>query len=90
VLDGLIAAIFGRHDRAALAERLAAAGIAFGNLNSVADFARHPQLRRVEIATPSGPVSVPSPPARASNSAPFGAVPALGAHSAALRREFGL
>ncbi|MDB5405441.1 MAG: putative carnitine dehydratase/acyl-CoA transferase-related [Rhodospirillales bacterium] len=90
VLDGLIAAVFARHDRAALGERLAAAGIAFGNLNSVADFTQHPQLRRVEIATPSGPVSVPSPPARPSGGAKFGAVPALGAHSTALRREFGL
>jgi itaconate CoA-transferase len=86
-LDGLVAAAFARHDRAALGERLAAAGIAFGNLNSVADFAQHPQLRRTDIATPGGTVSVPLPPARASG-ASFGPVPALGAHSAALRREF--
>jgi itaconate CoA-transferase len=88
-LDGLIAAVFAGLDRAALGKRLAVAGIAYGNLNSVADFAGHPQLRRVDVATPSGPVSVPLPPARTSDGAAFGPVPALGAHSAALRREFG-
>jgi itaconate CoA-transferase len=87
-LDGLIAAVFAKHDRAALGERLAAAGVAFGNLNSVADFARHPQLRRVDVATSGGPVSVPLPPARAADGPPLGPVPALGEHGAALRREF--
>jgi itaconate CoA-transferase len=88
-LDGLVAEVFARYDRAALGKRLAAAGIAFGNLNSVADFAQHPQLRRIDVSTPSGAVSVPLPPARASGGAPPGPVPALGAHGAALRREFG-
>ena len=45
----------------ALISRLRAANIAFGSLNSVGAFARHPQLRRVDIDTPSGPVSISAP-----------------------------
>jgi crotonobetainyl-CoA:carnitine CoA-transferase CaiB-like acyl-CoA transferase len=71
-----------------LGEQLKAAGIAFGNLNSVADFARHPHLRRIDVATPEGPVTLPRPPTRREDDPPPGPVPALGEHSAALRREF--
>jgi crotonobetainyl-CoA:carnitine CoA-transferase CaiB-like acyl-CoA transferase len=85
-LDALIAETFRREPREVLARRLHAAGIAFGNLNTVEDLARHPQLRRIEAATPEGPVALPMPPARAA--APLGAVPAKGEHSAAIRREF--
>ena len=49
----------------------------------------HPQLRRLDIATASGAVSYPAPPAR-SDAAPrrYGAVPSLGEHSAKIRAEF--
>jgi len=86
-LDAIIAAIFAREARDALGKRLKAAEIAFGNLNSVADFARHPQLRVGATATPSGTVTVPLPPARAAHE-PLGRVPAKGEHSAAIRKEF--
>ena len=85
-LDGLIAAAFAREPRAALGTRLKAAEIAFGNLNEVADFVEHPQLRLGESATPSGAVRMPVPPGRPDNR--LGAVPAKGQHSAAIRREF--
>jgi len=87
-LDALIAARFAREDRVALGRRLAAAEIAFGNLNTVEDFSRHPQLRRLVVPTPEGRVAVPAPPALAATEAPAGGVPAIGQHGAAIRREF--
>jgi itaconate CoA-transferase len=87
-LDGLIAAIFARETREALGRRLAAADIAFGNLNGVADLSRHPQLRRLSVPTPEGEITVPAPPALFASQAPSGGVPAVGEHSAALRAEF--
>ena len=80
--------IFARAPREALGRRLAAAGIAFGNLNDVADFSRHPQLRRLAVPTPKGEITVPAPPALFAERAPSGGVPAIGEHSAEIRREF--
>jgi itaconate CoA-transferase len=88
VLDGIVAGVFARARREALGRRLAAAGIAFGNLNDVADFSRHPQLRRLAVPTPGGEITVPAPPALFASRAPSGGVPAIGEHSAAIRREF--
>jgi itaconate CoA-transferase len=87
-LDGFIAGIFARETREALGRRLAAADIAFGNLNGVADLSRHPQLRRLSVPTPEGEITVPAPPALFASRAPSGGVPAVGEHSAALRAEF--
>ncbi|HXP30417.1 MAG TPA: CaiB/BaiF CoA-transferase family protein [Stellaceae bacterium] len=86
-LDALIAEAFSRAPRAAIAARLKAADIAFGNLNTVEDLARHPQLRRLETVLAGGTVAVPAPPARPVAAGPR-RVPAKGEHSAALRREF--
>ena len=86
-LDALVAEVFAREPRAALAQRLKAADIAFGNLNTVADFAAHPHLRRLATPTPEGMVDVPAPPALATDTAPR-AVPGIGEHSDAIRREF--
>ena len=87
-LDGLIAAMFARDTREALGRRLAAADIAFGNLNGVADLSRHPQLRRLSVPTPEGEITVPAPPALFATEAPSGGVPAVGEHSATIRAEF--
>src|SRR5262249_15428240 len=62
--DARVAAVFGATDEAALTQKLAAADIAFARVNATADLAVHPQLRRIEVATPSGIVSYPAPPAR--------------------------
>ena len=86
-LEAIIAANFGGAPRAAIAARLGQAGIAYGNLNGVADLALHPQLRLAETPTSSGPVSLPLPPGRAEDGA-LRPVPALDQHGAALRREF--
>jgi len=87
--DARVAAVFGATDEAALTKKLAAADIAFARVNATADLAVHPQLRRIEVGTPSGVVSYPAPPAR-DDGAPrrYGAVPALGEHTAKIRAEF--
>jgi itaconate CoA-transferase len=87
--DARVQQVFGATDVAALTQKLAAADIAFARVNDTADLAAHPQLRRIEVETPSGAVSYPAPPARR-DGAPrgYGAVPALGEHSAAIRAEF--
>jgi itaconate CoA-transferase len=87
--DARVAAVFGATDEAALTRKLDENDIAFARVNDTGDLASHPQLRRIEIGTPSGAVSYPAPPAR-SDAAPhrYGAVPSLGEHSAKIRAEF--
>jgi itaconate CoA-transferase len=87
-LDALVQDVIGGADRASIGARLKAADIAFGNLNSVADFAGHPHLRRMSVPTPEGEVLLAPPPGRAKDAAPARPVPALGQHTEALRREF--
>src|SRR5919197_744543 len=87
--DARVAAVFGALDEAALTAKLAAADIAFARVNTTGDLAVHPQLSRIEVGTPSGIVTYPAPPAR-SDATPrrYGAVPALGEHTAQIRAEF--
>ena len=89
-LDAIIADVFARQAREDLAARLNAAGIAFGRVNSVADLAAHPQLRRSQVQTPEGEVALVASPIRhADDTAPaYAPVPALDQHGAALREEF--
>jgi crotonobetainyl-CoA:carnitine CoA-transferase CaiB-like acyl-CoA transferase len=88
-LDSIIIGIFRSLTRSAVVGRLRSAGIAFGSVNSVADFSKHPQLRRVEVGTPTGPAWLPSSPARvAGQTFEPGPSPALGEHTDALRAEF--
>ena len=88
-LDAAIAAVFAALPRAEAGDRLKRAKIAFGAVNSVADLSGHPQLRRMEVGTPSGPARLPAAPARVAGEvlAP-GPSPALGQHTQALRAEF--
>lgn len=87
--DGLVSAWFGARDHEVAIARLAAAEIAFARVNDVAGLSAHPHLRRVGIGTEKGTVQVPAPGAQLAGAAPaFGPVPALGAHTEAVRREF--
>ncbi len=88
-LDGLVAAVFLTMDQAEAVARQNRARTAFGSLNEVADLSTHAQLRRVTAETPTGPVEVVAPPVQV-RGRPFasGAVPALGQHTDAVRREF--
>jgi itaconate CoA-transferase len=87
--DGHVAKIFRSLNAEALTEKLAAADIAFGLVNDPAGLSRHPNLRRISVETPNGPVSLPAPAAQHRGvTRGFGAVPALGEHTDSVRREF--
>jgi itaconate CoA-transferase len=87
--DARVAAVFGATDEAALTRKLSEHDIAFARVNTTADLAVHPHLRRIDVATASGTLSYPAPAAR-SDGAPrrYGAVPSLGEHSAKIWAEF--
>ncbi|WP_119168537.1 CaiB/BaiF CoA transferase family protein [Algihabitans albus] len=88
-LDAEIAAVWGRLERTEVVARLERAKIAYGRVNSLADLAGHPQLRRAVVATPAGDLDLVAPPARLVGEAVnLGSVPALDEQGAALRREF--
>jgi formyl-CoA transferase len=87
--DGKVAAAFAKMAVEPLVAKLAQYDIAFGRINDLNLLATHPHLRRAEVGSPTGPVSMPAPSAihdRESRS--YGAVPALGQHSDAIRKEF--
>jgi len=88
-VDELIAAVFSELDQDEAIERLQQAAIAYGRLNDIAGLARHPQLRRTTVDTPSGPAAVVAVAAIRDNKTDNRPeVPALGEHSQALREEF--
>lgn len=90
VLDGMIADLFAALDWRVAVERLSAARIAYASLNGVADLSVHSQLRRIEVDTPTGPVSLPASPMRwQDRSVVPGVVPALDADGDLIRAEFG-
>ena len=85
--DRLVAERFGAMTRDDLLKLLSDANIAFAEVNTMADLARHPHLRRIEVNTPNGPVSYPAPaPIFIDEPRRYGAVPAIGEHTARLRR----
>jgi len=88
-LDVEIGKVFSVLAHEVVVERLASARIAYASVNEVADLSRHPQLRRVEVDTPTGPVSMPAPPVRWSGAVDNpGRVPAVGEHTVKIRSEF--
>lgn len=88
--DGIVARVFAQHDAAELEAMLAKAEIGFGRVNDWELLLKHPHLRRITVDTPTGPVMTPAPaPVVAGEERRYGAVPALGQHSAQIRKEFG-
>jgi formyl-CoA transferase len=62
-----------------LLRRLSAADIAFAEVNTMADLAVHPHLRRIEVDTPNGKVNYAAPAAIfVGEPRHYGAVPGLG------------
>ena len=77
--DKTVGDVFGALSRDELLQRLDAADIAFAEVNTMADLAAHPHLRRIEVDTPNGPVAYPAPAAMVVDQARhYGAVPAIG------------
>jgi len=77
--DGIVGDSFGSMTRDELLKRLADADIAFAEVNTMADLAQHPHLRRIEVTTPNGIVSYPAPAAIfVGEPRHYGAVPAIG------------
>src|SRR6201996_7737083 len=77
--DKAVGDSFAKLTRDELLQRLASSDIAFAEVNTMADLAVHPHLRRVEIETPKGVVSYPAPAAIfAGEPRHYGGVPAIG------------
>ena len=90
-LDEAIGRVFTSLEVEELHARLRAADIAFGSANGVAELSRHPHLRRATVESPVGPIRLVAPPVRR-NAEPggprLGPVPAVGADTERVRREF--
>ena len=94
VLSALIVQAFSSLSAADIAWRLDAAGIANGQVNTMEQVWRHPQLaargRWREVGTPQGPVPALLPPGSWQRGAPrMDPVPALGQHTDAILQELG-
>ncbi|HET6605125.1 MAG TPA: CoA transferase, partial [Rhodopila sp.] len=72
------------------AAKLRAANTAYGFVNDLPALGHHPALRRTPVALPNGGSAQIVAPAiiRSDETVALGAVPAIGAHSAAIRQEF--
>jgi itaconate CoA-transferase len=87
--DALVASVFSRQTGDALIEKLDGADIAFARVNDTEALANHPHLRWVTVQTATGEVRYPAPaPQRGDGARNYGAVPALGEHTASIRNEF--
>ena len=79
--DDTFAAAFGRLTRDELLKRLAAADIAFAEVNTMDGLSTHPHLRRIEVDSPNGIVSYPAPAAMiVGDKRTYGAIPSVGTH----------
>ena len=89
-MDGIVAACFAATPVAELEAQLDAADIAFARVNDTHAVLRHPHLRQVTVGSVAGPITLPAPPARwAGEPEPqFGDLPALGAQTDKVRKEF--
>jgi len=88
-LDEVVNAVFSQHTREEISTKLKAAKIAYGALNTVEDFAAHPQLRRQTVGSEAGDLSIVASTIRISDeAAPVKPIPTIGQHSDTLRKEF--
>src|ERR1700733_7231146 len=86
--DRIVGDSFATMTRDDLLKRLADADIAFAEVNTMADLAVHPHLRRIEVDTPAGKVSYPAPGAIVVDQPrQYGAVPAIGERPSATAKR---
>jgi formyl-CoA transferase len=82
--DTTVGDVFASMTRDELLRRLSDADIAFAEVNTMAELAHHPHLRRIEVDTPNGKVAYPAPAAIvAGEPRHYGAVPGIGERPAA-------
>jgi itaconate CoA-transferase len=87
--DERVGAGFALLDSPELIERLDTAEVAFAFVNEIMDLLDHSQLHTIPVETPNGIINVPAPaPYWCNGERTYGAVPALGANTQAVRREF--
>lgn len=87
--DAHVAAAFSTRSSEDLIGALVAADVAFAPVTDMAGLARHPHLECIAVSTPSGPVSYPGPAVSWKGlRRSYGAVPALGEQTEAIRAEF--
>jgi formyl-CoA transferase len=80
--DKTVADSFATMTRDELLKGLSDADIAFAEVNTMADLAVHPHLRRIEVDTPAGPVKYPAPAAIVIDQPRhYGPVPGIGDHT---------
>lgn len=85
-LLAIMSEIFMGLSRKQLIGRLEDNKLPWSNVSTVADLSAHPALRRIAVETPGGTMNGVGSPLR--REIKGGAVPALGAHTDAIRREF--
>jgi len=89
-LEAAIGSVLVTLSAAEIRSRLLDAKLAFGAVNSISEFSRHPQLQRVTVGSPSGDIDIVAPPVSVDGGqAQLNAVPALGEHTEEIRNRFG-
>ena len=88
-LDQIINDVFGSMSRKDIIKRLRSADIAYGQLSTVEDLAKHPQSNFVSVKTSEGEISLLSPGAVINGEeVTFGKVPFLGEHTNKIKNEY--
>ena len=93
-LEPAIEAAFAPHDRAEVTRRLESADVPYGDLNSIDDFLRHPQLeardRWRDVESPAGTLRALLPPFQFDHfEPPMGPIPRIGEQTADILAEAG-
>jgi formyl-CoA transferase len=87
--DVVIAGLFASLTRAELLQRLEEGDIAFAEINDMHSLSVHPQIRRMDVSTANGAVTMVAPGTMVDGDyRKPGAVPALGQHTDAVIAEF--
>ena len=89
LLNELIQKQIGKHSHEKVIEILKNHQVAFANLNTLEQFAKHPQLRLTEVEMNGEMIKMADRPARfAGFETSFGAIPKLGEHDEKIKKEF--
>jgi crotonobetainyl-CoA:carnitine CoA-transferase CaiB-like acyl-CoA transferase len=89
ILNELIQNQIGKHSHGKVIQLLKKHQIAFANLNTLEQFAEHPQLRLTEVEMNGEMIKMADRPARFMGfETGFGGIPALGEHDEKIKKEF--